>query len=162
MGPEAGRGRTPSRCSERGSSSRLADRLEKVVASLLAAATDFGAEPAVLVMGCVEVALGGTDEAGRRRGFDRRPHKAKIRRSLPCHDPASGVTRVDAVEAQPNHANHLLDIGFAQARVGAGRTASGTVETLVDTAQESVAIKISRLRMQLDDLLKGHRFPSLV
>jgi hypothetical protein len=53
---------------------RLGDRLEKVVARLPAAATDLGAQAAVLVMSGVEVALIGTDDAGCRTGFDHRPH----------------------------------------------------------------------------------------
>jgi hypothetical protein len=113
-------------------------------------------------MGGVEVALGCTDAAGRRTGFDHCPHEAKIRRGLPGHDAAGGVARVGAVEAQSNDAYHLLDIGFAEAGVGTGRTAGGTVETLLYTAHESVAIDSGRLWMQLDDLLKGHLLPSLV
>jgi len=110
-------------------------------------------------MGGVEVALVGTDDAGRCTGFDHRPHEAKIRRGLPRHDPAGGLAHVGAVEAEANDANHLVDIGFAQACVGAGRTTGGTVETLVDTAQESVVIHAGGLWMQLDDLLKGHVCP---
>ena len=95
-------------------------------------------------MGGVEVALIGTDGAGCRTRFDRCPHEVKIRRCLARHDPAGGVACVGAVEAQPNGANHLAHIGFAQAGVGARRTAGATVETLLHTAQESVAIDPGR------------------
>jgi hypothetical protein len=141
---------------------RLADRPEKVVARLLAAATDFGAESAVFVMGGVEVALACTDDAGRRTGFDHCPHEAKIRRGLPGDDAAGGVASVGAVEAQSNDAYHLLNIGLAQAGVGTGRATGGTVETLLYTTDESVPIDPGRLWMQLDDLLKGHVLPSLI
>jgi hypothetical protein len=79
-------------------------------------------------MGGVEVALACTDGAGRRTGFDHCPHEAKIRRRLPGHDAAGGVALVGAVETQSNDAYRLLDIGFAQAGVGTGRTAGSTVE----------------------------------
>jgi hypothetical protein len=139
---------------------RSAHHLEKVVARFLAAPTDFGASATVLVMGRMKVAFLGTDGAGRRTRLDHCPHEAKIRRRLPRHDAAGGVAHVGAVEAEANDANHFVDIGFAQARVGAGGAAGGTVETLVDAAQESVAIKAAaRLWVQLDDLLISHVSP---
>ena len=49
---------------------RCLDRREKVIARVLAAATGFGAKPAVLVVGGVPVALLGTGEAGDAAGFD--------------------------------------------------------------------------------------------
>jgi hypothetical protein len=110
-------------------------------------------------MGGVEIALGGTDEAGLRTGFDHRPHEIEVGRGLPCHDAGGGVALVGAVLAEPNDAEHLVDVGLAQAGVAAGRTAGATVETLVDAAQERVAIHPSRVWMHLDDLVKGHVAP---
>ena len=140
-------------------SSQLGERVEKVVARLFAAATDFGADAAVLVMSSVEVALFGTDDASHRTGFDHRAHEAEIGRGLPRHDARGCVALIGAIGAQSNDAPHLLDIGLAQAGVGACRTAGATVETLVDTAQERVAIHLGRVGMELDDLWVGHVLP---
>jgi hypothetical protein len=67
-------------------------------------------------MGGVEVALLGTDDAGRRTGVDARPHEAEIRCRLPRNDARGGVARVGTVEAESNVANHRLDAATATER----------------------------------------------
>jgi hypothetical protein len=137
----------------------LTDRREKVVARVLAAATDFGAEPAVLVVGGVPVTLLGAGEAGDATGFDYRPDKAQIRCSLAGHDAAGRVADFSAVEAETNAAHHLPHVVLSEIGVGTTRTARGTIEALVDAAQHGFAIEASRLWMQLKDFVKGHVSP---
>lgn len=139
--------------------SRSANRREKVIASLLAAAADCGADATVLVVRGVELALLGAGEAGRRTSFDHCADEAEIGRGLPCHDPAGRIARVGTVEVEPNAADQLRQIAFGQTSVCAGSTAGRTVETLVDAAEESVSIQAARIWMQADDLLKSHVLP---
>jgi hypothetical protein len=137
----------------------LADRREKVVARVLAPATDFGAEPAVLVVGGVPVALLGTGEAGDTTGFDHCADKAPVRCSLAGHDAAGRIADLGAVEAEANATHHLPHVVLDEIGIGTTRTAGGTIEALVDAAQDGVAIEASRLWMQLKDLVKGHVSP---
>src|SRR5213078_2507694 len=89
---------------------KLADRREKLVARALAAATDFGTEPAVLVVRGVPVALLGTGEAGDATRFDHRADKAQVRRGLAGHNSAGRVADVGAVEAEANAAHRLPNV----------------------------------------------------
>src|SRR5882672_7388083 len=50
----------------------LADRYDKLVARLLAATTDGGADATVFMVRCVAIALLGAGETGHRTGFDGR------------------------------------------------------------------------------------------
>lgn len=137
----------------------LADGREKVVARVLAAATSFGAEPAVLMVGGVPVALLRTREAGDGTGFDDCANETQIRRGLAGHDAAGRVAGVGAVEAETNAANHLPHVVLGEIGVGTTRTAGGTIEALGDTAQERVTIEARRLWVRLNDLSKGHVSP---
>ena len=110
----------------------------------------------MLVVDGVPFAFLATGEAGRRTGFERRADHAEISRGLPCHRAAGGVAGVGAVEVQPNAADQLSQIVLAQARIGACGTACSAVEALSDTAQECVAIQISRRWMRFEDLFEGH------
>jgi hypothetical protein len=116
----------------------------------------------MLVVRGVELALLGAGEAGRRAGFDHCADQAKIGRGLPCHDPAGGIARVGAVEVEPNAADQLRQIALGQTSVRAGCAAGATVETLVDTAEESVAIQAARMWMQVDDLVESRVVPPSV
>jgi len=137
----------------------LADGREKVVACGLAAATSFGAEPTVLMVGGVPVALLRTHKAGDVTGFDHCADEAQIRRGLAGHDAAGRVAGVGAVDAETNAANHLPHVVLGEIGVGTTRTAGGTIEALGDTAQERGTIEARRLWMQLKDLLEGHLSP---
>jgi hypothetical protein len=130
----------------------LADRREEVVACLLATATDFGADAAVLVVGGVPFALLGADETGRRTSFDYCADEAEIRLGLTCHDAAGGVARIGAVKAEANAAHHLAHVVLGEISVCTTRAADNTVKALVDTANQRLAIQAGRLWMQLDDL----------
>ena len=72
--------------------------------------------------------------------------------------------RVDALIASALEANaadylvtaELREFALAETSICAGGTAGGAIETLLDAAQEQVAIHVARMRMQADDLVKGH------
>src|SRR5919204_4213568 len=136
------------------------DRREEIVARLLAATTDLGTEPTVLVMGGVPLALLGTGEAGRRTGFDHRTDEAEIRLGLACDDTSGCVAGVGAVEAEANAAGQLADVVLGEIGVGTTGTAGRAVKARVDTAQERLAIEAGLLWMQFDDLAKGHSLSS--
>src|SRR4051794_16782160 len=129
---------------------------EQIGASLLAAATNLGAHAAVVMVGCVPIALLGArttrDNARLERGAD----DAEVGFGLTGHDPASGLAHVGAVEVQPNAPHQLRHIRLAEARVGAGGTGGRTVEALVDAAQKQVSIKADRPRMAVDDFSNRH------
>ena len=110
----------------------------------------------MLMVGGVPLTLLTTDAASRRAGFDRRADDDEIRRGLASHDASGRLARVGAVEVEPDAADQLLQVFLAEARVGAAGTGSGTVEAVLDAAQEHVAIEAARLWMQLDDLLNRH------
>src|SRR2546430_9937074 len=88
----------------------LADRYDQLVARLVAAATDGGADAAVFVVCGVAIALLGAGEAGHRTGFDDRPEEAEIGRGLPRDDPASCLACVSAVEVEPDAATELRSL----------------------------------------------------
>ena len=56
---------------------------------------------------------------------------------------------------------HKLFFQARRAGVGAAGTGSGTVEAVLDAAQEHVAIEAARLWVQLDDLLNRHVISSV-
>ena len=149
-------------CTRQNDSGRkLTDRREQVVAGALAAATDFGAEAAVLVVRSVPVALLGAAEARDATGLDHCPDKAQVSCGLAGHDTAGRVADVGAVEAEANATHHLPYVVLGEIGVGTTRTAGGTVEALVYAAQHRGAIEAGRLRMRLKDLLKSHVSPFL-
>jgi hypothetical protein len=113
----------------------------------------------VLVVGGVPIALLGTGEAGHRTRFDDCPDQTQIRRGLAGQDAAGGVAGVGAVEAEANAAHHLPQVVLGEIGVRTAATAGGTIEALVDTAQERVAIEAHRLWMGVKDRLKGHVSP---
>jgi hypothetical protein len=122
----------------------------------------FGAEPAVVVVGGVPLALLATDAAGRRAGFDSCAEEFEIGCGLAGEDAAGSVTDVGAVEVETNAADQLLHVFLAETGVGTARARSGTVKTLVDAAQQHLAIKAGRLGMRLDDFSSCHVLSLLV
>ena len=116
----------------------------------------------MLVVGSVQLALLGAGQAGHRTGFDARTDEAKVGRRLPCQDAAGGVANVGAVEVEPYAPNQVGALVLAETVVGAGGTASDAVDTLLNAAQDQVAIQGCRVRMQLEYLWKDHVRPLLV
>jgi hypothetical protein len=134
----------------------LGDLREKVVTRLLAPATDCRANTTVFVVSGVALALLGASEAGLCTGFDHCGDDAQIGGGLPRHDPAGRIADVGAVEVESNAADQLGQIALCEAGVCAGGTARGTVDTLIDAAEESVAVEAAGMRMQVDDLSNSH------
>jgi hypothetical protein len=110
------------------------NRCDQVVARLLAAAADLGANTAVLVMGGMPLALSTTGLARRGAGLDHRPQDAQIRRGLTYRDPGGRVACISAVEAEANAAHHLVHVVLREIGVGATRATGGAVEALSNTA----------------------------
>src|SRR5262245_15541258 len=137
----------------------LAKGCEEVVAYLLAASTHLGAEAAVLVVGSVQLALLGAGQAGHRTGFDAGADDAKVGRCPSCQDASGGVANVGAVQAEPNASNQGGAVVLAETIVGARGTARDAVETLLNAAQDHVAIQGCRVWMQLEYLWKDHVLP---
>src|SRR5580765_7400007 len=107
--------------------SRSTHRGQESVAGLLAATTELGTEPAMLVMFRMPLALLGARETRRRARFDHRSDDPDVRGGLPDHDAPRRVADVRAVEGKADHTGHLLDIVFAEAVVGARGTCCGAV-----------------------------------
>ena len=112
-------------------------------------------------MGGMPLAFITTRLAGRRASFDHCAEDAEIRRSLAYRDPGGRVTNVGAVEAEANAAHHLAHVDLREIGVGTTRAAGGTVDALLDTAQERGLIDICRFWMCLDDVLNRHVLSSL-
>src|SRR6185437_12934970 len=89
-------------------------------------------------------------------GFDHRAEDAEIRRGLTCHDTSGSVADVGAIEAKTNAVNHLANVVLRQIGVGTTRAAGSTVQALLDTANEHLAIDADRLWMCLDHVLNCH------
>jgi hypothetical protein len=129
---------------------------KKVVTGLLAAATDFGAETAMLVVSGMPVALLATGQAGRPTGFDGCMNETEIRHGLPKQDPSGPVADVSAVEVELNAAHQFRQVILAQTGVCAGGAARAAVEAFADAAKDNVSILGGRQRVQLEDLWIDH------
>jgi hypothetical protein len=134
----------------------LSDRGDQAVACLLAAAADFCANAAVLVVGRMPLALLATGAAGHGARLDRCADDAEIGCRLAGQNAAGRVADVGAVEIEANAADQLLHVSLGEADVGAARAGGRTVEALVDTAQEHVEIKAGGLRVRLDHFSNCH------
>ncbi len=119
----------------------VSNRCEQVSAGLLATAADLDADPAVLVVGGVLLALLGAGPAGYRAGLDLRTEEAEIRLGLPDEDATSDLTGVGAVQAEANAADHLLHIRFGEVGVGVTRARRRALDAVLDAAQKQVTIK---------------------
>jgi len=108
---------------DRGRGVDLVQASKDGVAGSLAAAANFRAETAVLVVGGVKVALLGAGDACGRAGFDGRAKEPEVRTGLAHGEARSRVAVVGTVEAEANHTDHRLHVVLAQAGVCAGRAA---------------------------------------
>ena len=114
------------------------------VAGCLAAAANFCADPAVLVVGGVPVALLGAGDACRRAGFYGPANESDVRTALPHCDARRCVADVRTVEADANHTDQRLNVALAEAGVCAGRAACPAIDTFLRASQESIASVASR------------------
>jgi hypothetical protein len=125
---------------------------KKVVTGLLAAATDFGAETAMLEVSGMPLALLATGKAGRPTGFDGWMNETEIRHGLPKQDASGRVADISAVEVESNAAHQFLQIILAQTGVRAGGATCAAVEAFADAAKDGISILGGRHRVQLEDL----------
>ena len=110
----------------------------------------------MLVVLSVPLTLVATRAADRCAGLDRRAEHADIGSGLAGEDAPGGVAGVGAIEVEANAADQLPRVPFAETGVGATSAASGTVEALVDAAQQRVAIEACRLWMSVDYFSNCH------
>jgi hypothetical protein len=134
----------------------LLDHRKEIAARLLAPVADLGADPAVLVMPGVSLALLGTGATCCRARLDRCSAHAGVRLGLPRHDATSRLAEVRAVEAEANAADQVRDGFLSKARVRAARAGRRTVEALVDAPQEHLTIEARRPRMHFDHSSNCH------
>jgi hypothetical protein len=116
-----------------------AERSEQFRAGLLAAAAGLGADTAVLVMGCVLLALLGAEAACPQAGFEQAPRQPRFGARLSRQHLSGGVADVGAVEAQSNAVTQLLDVLLREVGVSARRAIDEAGETLLDAAHERFA-----------------------
>ena len=95
-----------------------------------------GADPAVLVVFSVALALLATGAAYRHARLNRCPNDGALGRRLAGHDAAGGVAHVGAVEAQANAAHQLRHVALAEEPVASAQ--------LVDTAAQSMHASTQR------------------
>jgi hypothetical protein len=118
----------------------LADSGEQIAARLLAAATNLGADTAMVVVGRVTIALLGTRTTRDHARLDRGANQTEVGLGLTGHDPAGVLTHVGAVEIETNTPHQFGHVRLAEAGVGAAGARGGTVEALVNAAQQHIAI----------------------
>ena len=137
----------------------LTDRREKLVARVLAATAGFGAEPAVLVVGGVPVALLGTGDAGHCTGFDHCTEEREIRSGLAGHE--RPVASQASAQSRQSRIQRTIPCTSSSARSASAQ--------LVQLAAQSMHASIQRNRAPrsgavgwdgIEHLLKGHLSPS--
>ena len=148
--------RAAARAATTGARGYLVHRGEQFAACLLAAATNLSADTAVVMVGRVAITLFGASATCDNTGLERGAYDADIGLGLTGHDPARRVAHVGAVKIEPNAPDHVGHIRLAKAGVGAARACGGTVEALVNAAQQHVAIKADGPRVPLDDFPNRH------
>ena len=116
----------------------------------------------MVVVGRVAIALLGASTTRDNARLDRCAYDADVGLRLTGHDPAGRVARVGAVKIEPNAPDQLGHVRLAEAGVRAAGARGGTVEALVDAAQEEVAIKADGAGMPLDDFSDCHVPPFVV
>ena len=139
----------------------LLHRCEQRVARLLAAAAGFGADPAVLVVMGMPLALISTGTTRCGAGLDGRTEDAEIELRLARHHPAGGVAEIGAVKTQSNAADHVSDVLLGETRVGARGARGRAVDAVVNAAKKRLAIDAGWVWMRCDDLSNTHVDPFL-
>ncbi len=131
-------------------------RGEEVVARAFAATAGLSADAAVLVVLGVPLTFLATRATGRGTGLDRCAEHADIGRGLAGKDATRGVACVGAVVVEANAADQVLHVLLAETGVGATGACGGTVEALVDAAQQRVSTEACRLWMRRDHFSNCH------
>src|SRR5690606_24738765 len=118
----------------------LRHRAEEPAARLLAAAAGLGADPAVLVLVRVLLALLGAQPAGRPEGLDLLADERVRRLGLAGEDAAGGGADVGAVEVEPDAPPEHVELLLGEAGVGAGRAGLLALEAVVRAGDEGVEV----------------------
>ena len=114
------------------------------------------------MVGRMAIALLGAGTTRDNARLDRCTHDTELGLGLTGHDPAGRVAHVGAVKVEPHAPHQLGHVRLAEAGVRAAGARGGTVEALVDAAQEEVAIKADGAGMPLDDFSDCHVPPFVV
>ena len=108
------------------------------------------------MVGRMAIALLGASTTCDNACLDRCADDTEVGLGLTGRDPAGRVAHVGAVKIKPNAADQLGHVGLAEAGVRAAGARGGTVEALVNAAQDEVAIKADGPGMPLDDFSDRH------
>jgi hypothetical protein len=108
------------------------------------------------MVGRVAIALLGAGTTCDNACLDRCAYDTEVGLGLTGHDPAGRVAHVGAVKIEPNAPHQLGHIRLAEAGIRAAGARGGTVEALVNAAQQHVAIKADGPWMPLDDFSDRH------
>jgi hypothetical protein len=108
------------------------------------------------MVGRVAIALIGASTTCEDACLDCGAYDAEVGLRLTRHDPAGRIAHVGAVKIEPHAPHQLRHARLAEACVGAAGARGGTVEALVNAAQQEVPIKADGPRMPLDDLSNCH------
>jgi hypothetical protein len=95
------------------------DVAHRLLAGLLAATTSLSADPAVLVVPGMALALLPANLAGGRADLKHLPQNLFIRSRAPRRQGAGGGTNIRAIEIEPDALLQLLDHLLGQAGIGA-------------------------------------------
>jgi hypothetical protein len=108
----------------------------QVIAGALAPAALLGGQPAVLMVMGVTLALGGARPTRGQACLECRELRVRVGVALAAEDAPGVNARVGAVQAEPDAASQLGDIGLGEARVGADRARRRARGALVDARRE--------------------------
>jgi hypothetical protein len=133
------------------------DCAESAVTSLLAAATDFGANAAMLMFVGVPFAFIRAQAAGEGAGFERRAEKFFVRACSPRPDRRRCEADVGAVEIETNALSQMRDTVFHDASVGAGNAGLRAIVAFFNAADQRVIGLAFYIRVGADHLLGVHR-----
>ena len=104
----------------------------------------------------VTLALGGARATRGQACLKRRQLRARVRVGLAAEDAPGVNARVGAIEADPDAASQLGDIGLGEARVGADRARRGARGALVDECRERGNVGDEWTPMRSEDLFDAH------
>ena len=108
------------------------------------------------MVGRVAFALLGARTTGDHARLEPGAGDADVGFGLAGQDAADAVADIGAVEIEPDAPDQLRHVWLAKAGVGAGGTRGRTVEALVNTEQQQVALQADRPGMPLDDVSNRH------
>ena len=131
----------------RSAASQRSDRLEQGGAGCLATAAPFSAEPAMLMVLGVALALLAAGRAGLPTALDLRPRGLRLVFRLPADHAAGRDANVGAVQAEANAPPHLSDVFLGEVGVHADRAAASAVVALGDASGERLAVDLARPRV---------------